>query len=60
MPVVGEVSFSTGPCNKEVAPHYFLTHTVHVLIEHPLQSLLRGSDFTRKIAMWGTRLGSLM
>ena len=28
-----------------------------VLIEYPLQSLLRRSDFTRRIAKWGTKLG---
>ncbi|XP_075666802.1 uncharacterized protein LOC142636447 [Castanea sativa] len=39
-------------------PHYFQAHTVHVLTEYPLQSLLRRSDFTRRIAKWGTRLGS--
>ncbi|XP_075636794.1 uncharacterized protein LOC142609038 [Castanea sativa] len=33
-------------------------HTVHVLTEYPLQSLLRRSDFTGRIAKWGTRLGS--
>lgn len=40
-------------------PHYFQTHTVWVLTEFPLQSLLRRSDFTRKIVKWGTRLGML-
>ncbi|XP_075645609.1 uncharacterized protein LOC142616695 [Castanea sativa] len=33
-------------------------HRVHVLTEYPLQSLLRRSDFTGRIAKWGTRLGS--
>ena len=31
---------------------------VWVLIEYPLQSLLMRSDFTRRIAKWGTRLGT--
>ena len=39
-------------------PHYFQAHTVFVLIEYPLQSLLKRSDFTGRIAKWGTRLGS--
>ena len=39
-------------------PHYFLAHTVYVLTEYPLQSLLKRSDFTGRIAKWGTRLGS--
>ena len=38
--------------------HYFQAHTVYVLTEYPLQSLLKISDFTDKIAKWGTRLGS--
>ncbi|XP_075670396.1 uncharacterized protein LOC142640196 [Castanea sativa] len=39
-------------------PHYFQAHTVYVLTEYPLQSLLRISDFTGRIVKWGTRLGS--
>nr|XP_023922511.1 uncharacterized protein LOC112033961 [Quercus suber] len=39
-------------------PHYFQAHTVYVLTEYTLQSLLKRSDFTRRIAKWGTRLGS--
>ena len=31
-------------------PHYFQAHTVYVLIEYPLQSLLKISDFTGWIA----------
>jgi len=38
-------------------PHYVQAHTVYVLIEYPLQSLLKRSDFTSRIAKWGTRLG---
>ena len=38
--------------------HYFQAHTVFVLTEYPLQSLLKRSDFTGRIAKWGTRLGS--
>ena len=39
-------------------PQYFQAHTVYVLTEHPLQSILKRSDFTRRIAKWGTRLGA--
>lgn len=39
-------------------PHYFQVHTVWVLTEHPLQSLLRRSDFTKRIAKWGVRVGT--
>ena len=39
-------------------PRYFQAHTVYVLIKYPLQSLLKRSDFTRRISKWGTRLGS--
>ena len=39
-------------------PYYFQAHTVYVLTEYPLQSLLKISDFMGKIAKWGTRLCS--
>ena len=39
-------------------PPYFQAHTVYVLTEYPLQSLLKRSDFTGQIAKWGTWLGS--
>ena len=39
-------------------PQYFQAHTIFVLTEYPLQSLLKRSDFTGRIAKWGTRLGS--
>ena len=39
-------------------PHYFQAHTVFVLTEYPLQSLLKRLDFTGRIAKWGSRLGS--
>ena len=39
-------------------PNYFQAYTVWVLTEYPLQSLLRMSDFTKRIAKWGTRLGT--
>ncbi|XP_075662699.1 uncharacterized protein LOC142632169 [Castanea sativa] len=39
-------------------PHYFQAHTVYVQTKYPLQSLLRRSYFTGRIAKWGTQLGS--
>ena len=39
-------------------PHYFQAHTVIVLIKHPLQALLRRSDFMRRIAKWEDFLGA--
>ena len=39
-------------------PQYFQAYTVFVLTEYQLQSLLKRSDFTGRIAKWGTRLGS--
>ena len=39
-------------------PQYFHVHTVFVLTEYPLQSLLKRSNFTGRIAKWGIRLGS--
>ena len=39
-------------------PHYLQAHTVVVLTQLPLQSLLRRADYTTKIAKWGTILGA--
>ena len=39
-------------------PHYFQAHTVYVLTEYLLQSLLKRSDFTGRIAKLGIWLGS--
>ena len=39
-------------------PHYFQAHTIYILSEYPLQLLLKISDFTGRIAKWGTRLDS--
>ena len=39
-------------------PYYFQAHTVYVLTEYPLWSLLKRSDFIGRIVKWGTRLGS--
>jgi len=39
-------------------PHYFQSHTVVVLTQLPLQSLLRSGDYTRRVAKWGKILGA--
>ena len=39
-------------------PHYFQAYTIYVLIEYPLQLLLKRSDFTVQIAKWEPWLGS--
>ena len=38
-------------------PHYFQAHTVVVLTQLPLQSLLQKADYTGRTAKWGTILG---
>ena len=38
--------------------HYFQAHTVVVVTQLPLQSLLRRADYTGRIAKWGTILGA--
>ena len=37
---------------------YFQAHTVVVLTQLPLKSVLRSADYTRRIAKWGTILGA--
>ena len=37
-------------------PLYFQSHTVVVLTQLPLRSLLRSADYTGRIAKWGTIL----
>ena len=39
-------------------PHYFQSHTVVVFAQLPLKSLLRSTDYTRRIAKYGTILGA--
>src|SRR6266704_2633836 len=39
-------------------PHYFQAHTVVVLTQLPLKSILRSADYTGRIAKWGTILGA--
>lgn len=45
-------------CAIRKLPHYFQVHTIYVLTEYPLQLLLKRSNFTGRIAKWGTWLGS--
>ena len=39
-------------------PHYFQAHTVVVLTQLPLKSVLRSADYTWRVAKWGTILGA--
>ena len=39
-------------------PHYFQAHTVVILTQLPLKSILRTADYTRRIALWNTILGA--
>ena len=39
-------------------PHYFQAHTVIVLTQLPLKSILRNADYTGRIAKWGTILSA--
>ena len=39
-------------------PHYFQAHTVIILTQLPLKTILRSADYTRRIAKWGTILGA--
>ena len=39
-------------------PHYFQAHTVVVLTQLPLKATLRSTNYTGRIAKWGTILGA--
>ena len=39
-------------------PHYFQAHTVVVLTQLPLKSVLRSADYTGRVTKWGTILGA--
>ena len=39
-------------------PHYFQAHTMVVLTQLPLKSILRSADYTGRVAEWGTILGA--
>ena len=39
-------------------PHYFQTHTVVILTQLSLKTILRSADYIGRIAKWGTILGA--
>ena len=39
-------------------PHYFQAHTVVVLTQLPLKTILQTADYTGRIAKWGTIPGA--
>ena len=39
-------------------PHYFQAHTVVVLTQLPLKTIFRSTDYTGRIAKWGTIMGA--
>ena len=39
-------------------PHYFQAHTVVILTQLSLKSILRSADYTGRISKWGTILGA--
>ena len=39
-------------------PHYFQAHTIIVLTQFPLKTILRSADYTGRVAKWGTILGA--
>ena len=39
-------------------PYYFQAHTVVVLTQLPLKTILQSADYTGRIAKWGTILGA--
>ena len=46
-----------GHATKKLS-HYFQAHTVVVLTQLPLKSVLRNANYTGRIAKWGTILGA--
>ena len=38
-------------------PHYFQAHTVVVLTQLPLKTILRSAEYIGRVAKWGTILG---
>ena len=39
-------------------PYYFQAHTVVVLTQLPLKTILQSADYTRRVTKWGTILGA--
>ena len=44
--------------NTRKLPHYFQAHTIVVLTQLPLKTILRSADYTGRIAKWGTIPGA--
>ena len=44
--------------NRHKLPHYFQAHTVVVLTQLPLKTILRSADYTGRISKYGTILGA--
>ena len=39
-------------------PHYFQAHTIVILTQLPLKTILRNANYTGRVAKWGTILGA--
>ena len=39
-------------------PHYFQAHTIVILTQLPLKTILRNADYIGRVAKWGTILGT--
>ena len=39
-------------------PHYFQAHTIVVLTQLPIKTILWSANYTRRVAKWGTILGA--
>ena len=44
-------------CASRKLSHYFQSHTIVVVTEHPLKSLLRKADFSGRLSRWAVELG---
>ena len=54
---VGKCYIGSGECYKKTS-HYFQAHTMVVLTQLPLKSILQSADYTGRVAKWGTILGA--
>ena len=55
--MTGKGHFGSGTCYAKL-PHYFQSHTIVVLTQLLLKSLLQNANYTRRIVKWGTILGA--
>ena len=53
-----EKAILTVVLGKRKLSHYFQAHTVVVLTQLPLKTILRNADYTGRVAKWGTILGA--